>query len=95
MRHVQVVRRRAVRIGVGYDTMETSEMAVLSSSEEAAMGHDEAPPRHSEPRFRATLEQRIAHTAIEVSYAVMRAEDYSEYLLNQAYVLFGADAGAA
>jgi len=57
------------------------------------MGHDNALPRHSEPRFRATLEQHIAHTAIDVSYAVMRGDDYSEYLLHQACVHFGADAG--
>ena len=58
------------------------------------MGHDKPSPLSGEPRSRSTLEQRIAHTAIEVSYAAARAEDYSEYLVTQAYLLFGAEEGA-
>jgi len=57
------------------------------------MGHENPLPPRSWSRTRAPLEQRIAHTAIEVSYAVMRAEDYCEYLVNQTYLLLGADAG--
>ena len=83
-----------MRIGVGYDTIEVSKLPDLSASEEAAMGHDKTTPRYSDSRFRATLAQRIAHTAIDISYAAARAEDYSEYLVSQVYRLFGADAGA-
>jgi DNA-binding CsgD family transcriptional regulator len=57
------------------------------------MGDVNASPPRSKTASRAALEQRIAHTAIEVSYAVMRAEDYREYLVSQVYLLFGADAG--
>jgi len=57
------------------------------------MGNDNPSPPRSKTASRAALGQRIAHTAIEVSYAVMRAEDYREHLVNEAYLLFGADAG--
>jgi DNA-binding CsgD family transcriptional regulator len=46
------------------------------------------------PRHRATLKQRIASTAVELSYAVVRAEDYREHLVDQVHLLFRADAGA-
>jgi DNA-binding CsgD family transcriptional regulator len=55
------------------------------------MGHKDPAPRPS--GLRPTIEHRIARVAIDVSYAAMRAEDFSEYLVNQTYVLFDADAG--
>jgi DNA-binding CsgD family transcriptional regulator len=57
------------------------------------MGNDNPSPPRSVAASRAVIEQRIAHTALEVSYAVMRAEDYRECLVSQAYLLFRADAG--
>src|SRR3954447_11887088 len=59
------------------------------------MGHKNVPiQQRTGPRNRALIEQRIAHTALEVSHAIMRGEDYGEYLLDPLYRLFDADAGA-
>lgn len=57
------------------------------------MGQMEAPPQRSRLRFKGTIEQRIAHTAMEASCAVMRGEQYSEHLVGRAHELFSADAG--
>ena len=57
------------------------------------MRHDKAKLRYFESRFRAAREHPITRTALEVTFPAMRAEAYREYLVNQAYLLFGADAG--
>jgi DNA-binding CsgD family transcriptional regulator len=57
------------------------------------MDRDHSPAARSGPRTREALEQRIARTAIEVSHAAARGEDFGQYLADQAQTLFSADAG--
>src|SRR4051812_1372079 len=54
---------------------------------------NDATPERRRARNRGTLERRIAPAALDVSHAIMRGENYSEYLLDPLYRLFDADAG--
>jgi DNA-binding NarL/FixJ family response regulator len=57
-----------------------------------AVNHEKPSPQRS--RGRVSLEQSLADLALDVSYAIARAENYREHLVNQVHLLFDADAGA-
>jgi DNA-binding CsgD family transcriptional regulator len=58
------------------------------------MAYVDTSSQFPKPPIRTTLAQRVAHTAVDISYSIMRAEDYRDYLVEQTYRLFAADAGA-
>src|SRR5690349_18567083 len=65
----------------------------MSLPRSCAMGDQRPPIPRRGPRSQERLQQRIAQTALDVSYAVARGDEYSQYLADQAEVLFAADAG--